>query len=345
MNECLELRVREEYAMTLGLASEGKLIDSDIGIRKVLLPIEDPRLERIGKLDRELQASGTCAYWGWDYRRRYSRSELQQAELLHLRITAAFEPAGEECGTLYDESTACCQCGAGRTQVSGLVLDMRKVPKNKDIARTIADEWVVSQRLAELLVETDMTGFDLQPVRHKARYEDDPVNLARVPSGKQLLRRAEVAGVTPFSWPFHVWLNRREQSGLLHKAEGGYAELARKRHRRARTELPTWYQLIISSPPVRIVPPTRFGVSPFDDDPERKHVCPLGHVGGLNLLSELHVARSSWDGSDMAVTSSLVGARRGLLVPAPLVLISPRLWRLLKTEKMKGWKIEVAHLG
>lgn len=342
MRELLELRVAEEHAGKVFGDDEGTRLSE--AVRRVMLWTGDPRMRKIAELQARLDRKDDYFFAGWTYHRRYSPKELDSAEVLRLRITSTFEPAGEECGTVYDESTSCPHCGAGRSQVSDLSLDLRKVPKKKDIARTIADEWVVSQRLAELLVETGMTGFDLRPVRHKARYEDDPVDLARVPSGKELLRRAEVARLTLFTWPFYVWLNRPEQSGLLRKAQGENAELARKRYQRVRTEVPVWHQLIITSRRGHVVPPTRFGVGPFDDDPEHEYVCPLGHVSGLNVLSELHVARSSWDGSDMAVTKNLVGARQGLLVPAPLILISRRLWRALKAEKVKGWKIEVAHL-
>ncbi|HET6239997.1 MAG TPA: hypothetical protein VFE41_34310 [Acetobacteraceae bacterium] len=61
-------------------------------------------------------------------------------------------------------------------QVPDLVLDLRKAPKTADIASTIAGEWIVSQRLAEILLSSGLTGFELRPARHRARYEDDPVD-------------------------------------------------------------------------------------------------------------------------------------------------------------------------
>ncbi len=70
----------------------------------------------------------------------------------------------------------------------------------------------------------------------------------------------------------------------------------------------------------------------------------MGHVSGLNLLSEVWVPRAAWDGSDIVCTKDLVGVRRGVPVPAPLLLISPRLWRLLEVEQIKGYEVEVAHL-
>ena len=53
----------------------------------------------------------------------------------------------------------------------------------------------------------------------------------------------------------------------------------------------------------------------------------------------------AWAGSDIARTEDLIGARSGLLVPHPMLLISPRLYRLLKDEEIKGCEVEVAHLA
>jgi hypothetical protein len=118
------------------------------------------------------------------------------------------------------------------------------------------------------------------------------------------------------------------------------------RARKPRSGAPIWYQLHVTARAVRVMPPTKIGVNPFEEDPEGKHRCALGHVSGLNLLSEVAVARSDWDGSDVAVTKELVGAFRGegVIVPTPLVLISPRFRRLLEQEKIKGYKVEVAYL-
>src|SRR5262249_22702448 len=149
------------------------------------------------------------------YERSYTRAELARARLFQLRINAVFEPAGEQCGTAYDDSTACQHCGAGRRQVSDLILDLRKVPTTKDIARTIADEWIVSQRFAQLLLDAEISGFELRPVRHKAHYEDDPISLKNYRSGRQLLAKAEAEGSPHPTWAFWVWLNRPEQRDLL----------------------------------------------------------------------------------------------------------------------------------
>ncbi|XXF78577.1 hypothetical protein P2318_02120 [Myxococcaceae bacterium GXIMD 01537] len=282
MRETLELRVREEEARQFFRPDEGVVLP--VGdIRKVVLPLDDERLVRIGELDRELmRTTNRSFFFGWEIRRRYSPAEIRAAELFRLFPQATFEPSGEECGTRYDESTACPHCGAGAVQASELALDLRRIPKKADIARTIADELVVSARLSEALRSRGITGADFRPVKQagtKGRVSQD------------------------------------------------------------------WFQLVVTARPVDVVKPTVAGIDPFDLDEPGEHRCPLGHVAGLNLLSELHVDRSGLDGSDVTQTRQLFGRRTGLLRPRPLLLITPKLRALLAELNVKRLKVEVAHLA
>jgi hypothetical protein len=79
--------------------------------------------------------------------------------------TAYFEPAGEQCGTLYDEEQACPLCGSGAKQKSDLFLEWKRIPKKKDVAMTIAREIVVSRRLVDLLHKHNVKGGEYLPVR------------------------------------------------------------------------------------------------------------------------------------------------------------------------------------
>jgi hypothetical protein len=98
---------------------------------------------------------------GW-YLRKYTKSELQNAEVLRLRISSHFEPSGEECGTIYE--TLCSHCNWGR-QVSDLILDVRRVPQHKDISETIAwVEWVVSSKFVRTFTENKLTGAEFGPI-------------------------------------------------------------------------------------------------------------------------------------------------------------------------------------
>ncbi|KFE67517.1 hypothetical protein DB31_8000 [Hyalangium minutum] len=104
-----------------------------------------------------------------------------------------------------------------------------------------------------------------------------------------------------------------------------------------------WRQLVVTSKPVDIVPPTRVGDDPFNLDQQGRHRCPRKHVAGLNRISELWLKQEGQDGSDWVRTRQLIGAWQGVLRPREQLLISPRLYRLLLTLKAKRFEIEVAH--
>lgn len=192
VRETIEVRLPEQDAL--------RLIDADIGetigdghVRRIRLDIADPMLKVLSALDRRyraekrtanlpsvvraalarsaddttggLPARGLPLFTYWHIRRRYAASELAAGDLIQLLPTRMFEPAGEERGTVYDYSRACPICGAGRRLVSDLRLDPSKVPKNADLAFTIArDEIVVSGRLGNLIRGKSLTGAVLLPV-------------------------------------------------------------------------------------------------------------------------------------------------------------------------------------
>jgi hypothetical protein len=281
MRETAELRVMEKQAWRLFTPDEGVRLGSGL-IRKIAISTDDPRYPEIGRLERDLLQAGEGSFFlGWEIRRRYTSKELAAAELFHMWVSAIFEPAGEETHTLYDESEACSFCGAGRRQVGDLCLDVSRIPKRADLAKTISDEVVVSARLAAVLAAEGVTGVDFLPVRHRGK---------------------------------------------------------------GRLVTPDWLQLRVTSPPVEVVEPTQYGLGPFDYDAKGEYRCPLGHTAGLNLISELHLERSTWRGEDFCATRQLVGVKRGLLRPRPSLLVSQRVYSLLKREKARGFKVDVAYL-
>jgi hypothetical protein len=242
--------------------------------------VDDPLWAEIAQIERTLRAPGDYLYLGWTLSRRYTPEELEAAEAFRLIFTRVFEPPGEMCGTVYDESTACTLCGAGRTQVSELVLDLGSVP-NTDFAVTIAGEYVLSEWLAETFVAAHVGGIELELVR-----------------------------------------DVRES---------------------ARSPRPPKYQLKVVHQ-VTVAPETRFGRDLADPESPDSDRCPLGHVVGLNVLSEVHLPRSAMADVDIVATKELVGRREGVLVPEPLILMSPRVRRLLLEERVTGWEVERAHL-
>jgi len=344
MQEIIEFRINEKFASKLFADNEGKKLGDSI--RKIEISTDDPQYKRIGELDRKLSRSNNAFFYSWNVRRYYTSNEIEAAGCFHLNISTIFEPAGEECGTKYDETTACPQCGSGAVQVSDLRLDLRKVPKNKHIARTIAgaDEVIVSQWLAEKMIDSGFTGFELRPVRHKARYEDDALDLRQVPTGREILRKAKAANAPHPTGAFYVWLNRAENKMILDRARAEYVTLEGRRNRQRSKPMPVWHQLIVTSVDTEIVPPTRVGINPFDEDAEGEYRCQHGDLIGLNLLSEVSISATSLGNADIISTWQFIGARRGLLRPKRIILISPKMRRLIESEKLGGAELEIAHI-
>lgn len=301
MREVCEFRVVEEFASRLFAENEGKKLGDTV--RKVELATGDPRFRRVGELQRETIANlGRSFFHGWNIRRIYSTAELAGSVCFRLSVRTTFEPAGEECGTIYDDTAACAHvlapemqmevsgrritipattCGVGAKQVSDLFLDWKRIPKSKDISQTIAGEIIASKRLVDLFRQQGITGAEFRAVRQSP------------------------------------------------------ASSAESKDR---------FQLTVQSAEAEIVPPTRAGIDPFDDDAEGECRCPQGDLIGLNVLSEVSVKAATRGDADIVCTRQFIGARRGLLRPQRIILISPKVWRLLESEKLKGWEVEVAHL-
>ena len=282
MRESIDFRIAERHAQRLLKPEDGKRLGSST--RKLVLDTHDIRYAQVGRIEREFRKQGSVFVLGWDIRRKYTKKELEAAELLHLCLRSAFEPEGESCGTQYDDVAACGHCGAGARQLNELRLDPGSMPRGKDLARTIAyNEVIVSARLVEALHAHGITGARFLPVLRK----------------------------------------------------------------RGKGVIDAWHQLEVTSRPLRVAPVTRFGIDPFDPDAAGEYRCPLGHVLGLNILSELSVVREDWDGSDVCATRQWTGVRSrngGAFRPHPLLLISQKLRRLLSELKAKGFELEVAHL-
>jgi len=193
MKEIYEFRVREKYAGCLFGPNEGKRLGEVAAtVRKIKLSAGDPRLHRVGELNSAIQKDHNDFFFhGWDIQRTYLMDELQKAEVFLLCRVPTFEPAGEECGTKYDESRACNHCGAGAQQTTPLFLDWKRIPKSKDIARTIGGEIVVSLRLVKCFEQHSITGVQFQPIRHR------PASSAACRDWFQLVVESSDAEVNP----------------------------------------------------------------------------------------------------------------------------------------------------
>jgi len=280
METVYEFRIKEKYAHYLFQPDEGKRLGELV--RKVELPVGDSRFQRIGELNASLKKEHNDFFFtSWDIRRYYTVDDVERAELFLLCRIATFEPAGEEYGTQYDESQACPSCKSGSKQTSPLFLNWNRIPKNKDIARTIAGEIVVSKRMVDLFAKHSITGATFGSVCHR------PASSA---------------------------------------------------------ESTDWFQLLTKSCDAEVTAPTKMGINPFDEDTAGQYRCLRRDLIGLARLSEVSISRPSYSGLDIVASRQFVGTRRGLLRPERFLLVSPKLKKIIKEEKLKGCEFEIAHL-
>lgn len=169
MKETLELRINYDYAHLLFRADEGKNMGTSVKV--VELSKEDSRYRQVPIIAEEVRKKyNRKFFFGWQIGRKYSRRELDTVILLHLKIKTIFEPTGEECGTLYDETAACTVCGANGKQVSPLILEKGRIPK-KDIAKTIGGEVVVSEKFVNAVRHRNLKGLQLGAVNVEKYYQ------------------------------------------------------------------------------------------------------------------------------------------------------------------------------
>ncbi len=105
----------------------------------------------------------------------YTEEDLLEAKYFLLLPRTYCSEFSNEYGTEYAEETKCKCCGSGKTQISELYIDKRKMGK-KDLARTYDNIEVISDRFYKVLVENDVTGIEFLPVNHKkdAKMENEP---------------------------------------------------------------------------------------------------------------------------------------------------------------------------
>ncbi len=193
MKETLELRIDYDYANLLFKANEGKNIGTSVRI--VELSKDDPLYKEIPIIADELKRKfDKSFFFGWEIKRKYSRKELEQAKLFLIKIKIVFEPTGEECGTLYDETVSCEICGANRKQVSSLILKKGTIPK-KDIAKTIGGEIIVSSKFESAVEKRKLKGLQFTQINFEKSVSD---YYQLTTSSEIVLSPNTIVGINPF---------------------------------------------------------------------------------------------------------------------------------------------------
>src|SRR5690606_2583208 len=214
MKEIYEFRLNSDYAARLFEEWEGK----DVGqlkksVKVIRISRDDPRFDLIGKIDSEIRKRDKRAFfYSWSIERTYKKHELDAARIFHVRIRSIFEPAGEECGTEYDESVACEICGSNRKQLGPLRLEEKSIPK-RDSACTIAGEVVVSQRLKDCFERYKLAGLAFDTVMSGGKHTK--FFQPRINHPGLVLAEETIAGIDPFDYS-------ETADGEVYKCERGH---------------------------------------------------------------------------------------------------------------------------
>jgi hypothetical protein len=164
MKEEVEFRIFKEFYPLLSKPNNAIFNGS---VYVIIVEIGDALYNEIKYLTRYVKEKFNSSFYSYsEIKRKYSKKELESARLFQIIIQTAFEPVGEECGTIYDETFACNICGANRKIIGILKLKKNSIPK-KDISRTIAGEVVVSEKFVQVVNMVGLKGIEFLPIAYK----------------------------------------------------------------------------------------------------------------------------------------------------------------------------------
>lgn len=195
MKETAEFLINFDYAYRLFKPEEWKKNNGSTVF--VEIPITDPRFEKVFLVDKEMREQSLSYFVSyWHIRREYSPQEIAKAKLFQLGFRS-YNICGEDCGTVYDESTACPICGANAKQITPLHIYRNKIPK-MDIAVTLASEVIVSDRFVRAAKERGLKGCVFSPVYSGKKIVETAFQLT---AEKEIeLSDKTVVGVKPFDF-------------------------------------------------------------------------------------------------------------------------------------------------
>lgn len=198
MIEIFEFRLNLDYAELLFKKQEGKDIG---GLVKVIQIIrDDPRFDKIGEIDLEIKKKyDSCFFFSCSLIHKYSKSELANAEVFQYKAKRFFEPAGEGCGSIYDETVACSICGSNAKQIGPLKLKLSSIPK-VDIACTIAGGYVFSEKFVRAFQKYKCNGGVFTPVLSESGKLSKYYYQLEIETKPLNILNQTLAGATPFDF-------------------------------------------------------------------------------------------------------------------------------------------------
>ena len=225
----------------------------------------------------------------------YSKAELDAAEIFYLPLIHA---APDQFGGSIDYGTKYRTVQkSGRfevkEQISPLFTDTNQLSKTREFQQLLSDEVLINKRLADILAEHHIQGYELLPVFRPKR-----------------IRR----------WAEDVEVRNSEGVQSLN-----------------------WFQLNVTAVAGPIAqPPTVFGPDFLFLEPShtgRNQVKKLGLVGSPKIGTQLYFHRSGFPHTDIVRTKELNISE----IPHPYILITQKLYRIFKENKVKLFEVRPAY--
>ncbi len=165
MREIVEFRIPEARALEWLQPSDGKVHRTG-SVRIINTPRGSELYERVLAIEREWRKSGRYFFLSYGIDRAYDPVELEQADLLLLKILNIFEPAGEDFDVVYLPDVHGPAEFANR--IGPLVLQCSRFRGNS-FCQTIACERLISPEVQKIVRDRSFTGLDFGPVMCKGQ--------------------------------------------------------------------------------------------------------------------------------------------------------------------------------
>ena len=200
MQEFVEIRVYEKFARQLFDETTGESVGAlTPSVRKLIVSTQSEKFRLIRELNaKERLATGKSVFSSWRLLHTYGKSELESARYFCIDISSIFEPSGEECGTLYDETSRCGICSSGDCQVGNLIISTKNIGRNIDVARSIAGEILVSTRFCNILSENNISGAVYGAIESRSGVINDNWRQLKFVNSMATVSNKTKTGIDPF---------------------------------------------------------------------------------------------------------------------------------------------------
>ena len=194
MKEILRIKLYYKDSLAIFKEDEGQnWYDQDKKyLQYKVLDIEtsSTKIEEIRRLRENYIKRNDYLYYDSTIIRKYTKREIENAELFTMEVKKSSDALCEEIDTLYDDSCQCPICGSGGRQISPLYLKKKNYFNNREAIRTYTPEIFVSKKFVDFVNDNNLKGLSFGDIYYGKRLSND---------GKQLLMEGCELNISPMT--------------------------------------------------------------------------------------------------------------------------------------------------